>query len=221
MLETYITKLKKSHMTPFIIFLMIIIIIFNALGLILSNGWADVPTMIYVLFGIWFISCLIIMKQDSYNNIKVDKFSALRYLLVNLFAGYIQLVAFTAGYILGNAYTHWNVLNYWLWVQFAIFISFLGLVLFCINEFHIVVKNAKTSLRILAILLKLVSIILIIYINFIAPEIGEETLYIWSVIIVLIVIDAFLIRSFFFYALVVGTLNGDFEQPGNASISEE
>lgn len=36
-------------------------------------------------------------------------------------------------------------------------------------------------------------------------------MFIWSVIIVLIVIDAFLIRSFFFYSLVVGTLNGNFD----------
>ncbi|UWF56647.1 DUF5079 family protein [Staphylococcus hyicus] len=221
MLETYITNLKKSHMKPFVIFLMLLLGIFYTLALVYTQAWSEVPITIYVTLSIWIISCLVIMKQDSFNNIKMNALSALRYLLVNLFVGYMQLIATSVGYILGNAYTHWDLLDYWLWVQFAIFISFLGLVLFCINEFHIMVKKAKISLNILAVLLKLFSIGLIIYISLTAPSIGDEKVYFWLVIVNLIPIDAFLIRSFFFYALVVGTLNGDFEQPGNASIIEE
>lgn len=102
-------------------------------------------------------------EKDSFNNIKMNVLSALRYLLVNLFVDYMQLVSTSVGYILGNAYTHWDLFDYWLWVQLAIFISFLGLVLFCINEFHIIVNDAKASLNILAVLLKLFSIGLIIY----------------------------------------------------------
>ncbi|UXU59455.1 DUF5079 family protein [Staphylococcus agnetis] len=221
MLETYITNLKKSYLKPFVIFLMLLLGIFNTLAMVYTQAWSEVPITIYVTLSIWIISCLVIMKQDSFNNIKVNKLSAFRYLIVNLFVGYMQLIATSVGYILGNAYTHWDLLDYWLWVQFAIFISFLSLVLFCINEFHIIVKDAKASLNILAVLLKLFSIGLIIYISLTAPSIGDEKVYFWLVIVNLIPIDAFLIRSFFFYSLVVGTLNGDFEQPRNASISEE
>ncbi|MCE5044130.1 DUF5079 family protein [Staphylococcus chromogenes] len=211
MLETYITKLKKSYLKPFVIFLMLLLGIFYTLAMVFTQAWSEVPITIYVTLGIWFISCLIIMKQDSFNNIKVNKLSAFRYLLVNLFVGYMQLVATSVGYILGNAYTHWDLFEYWLWVQFAIFISFMGLALFCVNEFHIMVKKAKVSLNILAVLLKLFSIGLIIYISLTAPSIGDEKVYFWLVIVNLIPIDAFFIRSFFFYALVIGILNGDLD----------
>ena len=211
MLETYITKLKKSYLKPFVIFLMLLLGIFYTLAMVFTQAWAEVPITIYVTLGVWLISCVVIMKQDSFNNIKVNKLSALRYLVVNLFVGYMQLVATSVGYILGNAYTHWDLLDYWLWIQLAIFISFIGLVLFCINEFHIIVKKAKASLNILAILLKLASIGLIIYISLTAPSIGDEKVYFWLVIVNLIPIDAFFIRSFFFYALVIGILNGDLD----------
>ncbi|MDP4448437.1 DUF5079 family protein [Staphylococcus hyicus] len=220
MLETYITNLKKSYLKPYVIFLMILLGIFFTLAMIFTQAWSEVPITIYVILGVWLISCLVIMKQDSFNNIKVNKLSAFRYLMVNLFVGYVQLIATSVGYILGNAYTHWDLLDYWLWVQFAIFISFLGLVLFCINEFHIMVKKAKVSLNFLAVLLKLFSIGLIIYISLTAPSIGDEKVYFWLVIVNLVPIDAILIRSFFFYSLVVGTLNGDFEQPGNEKSNE-
>ncbi|NHM92704.1 MULTISPECIES: DUF5079 family protein [Staphylococcus] len=212
MLKTYITNLKKSYLKPYVIFLMILLGIFFTLAMIFTQAWSEVPITIYVTLGIWLISCLVIMKQDSFNNIKVNKLSAFRYLMVNLFVGYMQLIATSVGYILGNAYTHWDLLDYWLWVQFAIFISFLGLVLFCINEFHIIVKDAKASLNILAVLLKLFSIGLIIYIIFTAPSIGDEKVYFLLVIVNLIPIDALLIRSFLNYALFMDELrNGPYK----------
>ncbi|MDT0693149.1 DUF5079 domain-containing protein [Staphylococcus chromogenes] len=174
--------------------------------MVYTQAWSEVPITIYVTLGIWLISCLVIMEQDSFNNIKINKLSAFRYLLVNLFVGYMQLVATSVGYILGNAYTPWDLFEYWLWVQLAIFISFLGLVLFCINEFHIIVNDAKASLNILAVLLKLFSMGLIIYISLTAPNIGDEKVYFWLVIVNLIPIDAILIRSFLNYALFTDEL---------------
>ncbi|SUK17520.1 membrane protein [Staphylococcus agnetis] len=218
MLETYITNLKKSYLKPFVIFLMLLLGIFYTLAMVFTQAWSEVPITIYVTFGIWLISCLVIMKQDSFNNIKVNKFSAFRYLIVNLFVGYMQLIATSVGYILGNAYTHWDLLDYWLWVQFAIFISFLGLVLFCINEFHIIVKDAKASLNILAVLLKILSIGLIIYIILTAPSIGDEKVYFLLVIVNLIPIDALLIRSFLNYALFMDELrNGPYKMESHQS----
>ncbi|PTH62107.1 hypothetical protein BU583_09370 [Staphylococcus agnetis] len=212
MLETYITKLKKSYLKPYVIFLMLLLGVFYTIAMVFTQAWSEVSITIYVTLVVWLISCLVIMKQDSFNNIKVNKLSAFRYLIVNLFVGYMQLIATSVGYILGNAYTHWDLLDYWLWVQFAIFISFLGLVLFCINEFHIIVKDAKASLNILAVLLKLFSIGLIIYIIFTAPSIGDEKVYFLLVIVNLIPIDALLIRSFLNYALFMDELrNGPYK----------
>lgn len=116
---------------------------------------------------------------------------------------------------------HRDVINHWFVLQLFIILSLIGTTLFSLNEFHIILKKAKTWINILAVLFKILSFALILYLDFSLPIVKEENMFIWSVIIVLIVIDAFLIRSFFFYSLVVGTLNGDFEQPGNASISEE
>ncbi|UXU64115.1 DUF5079 family protein [Staphylococcus agnetis] len=221
MLETYITKLKKSHMTPFIIFMMIYIGFFNVIGLFVSNVWNRVPIIIHIMIIIWIVSCLIIIKQDSYNKIKMNQYVALRYLIVNVFAGYMQPIALSVGYVIESAYMHRDVINHWFVLQLFIILSLIGTTLFSLNEFHIILKKAKTWINILAVLFKILSFALILYLNFSLPIVKEENMFIWSVIIVLIVIDAFLIRSFFFYSLVVGTLNGDFEQPGNASISEE
>ncbi|UEX90009.1 DUF5079 family protein [Staphylococcus ratti] len=206
MLETYITNLKKSYMKPFIILLMIITIFCNTLALIVTKAWAEVPIIIYIVLAIWFVSCLVIMKQDSFNNIKVDELSALRYLIVNVFVGYIQVVALSAGYVIGNAYLYWDVLSYWLEMQVAIFMSLLGLIIFSLNEFHIAVKSAKRWLNMIAILLKLGSFGILIYLNFTAPRAGDENLFIWGLVIVIICIDALLLRSFLNYALFTDEL---------------
>ncbi|UEX90010.1 DUF5079 family protein [Staphylococcus ratti] len=221
MLETYITNLKKSYLKPFVIFLMIFIIFLNGLGLIATQAWAEVPIIIYIVLAIWFVSCLVIMKQDSFNNIKVDKSSALRYLVVNVFVGYIQLVAISAGYVIGNAYMHWNVISYWLEMQVAIFMSLLGLVIFSLNEFHIAVKSAKRWLNMIAVLLKLGSFGVLIYLNFTAPRAGDENMFIWLSALFIIGIDGLLVRSFFNYALYVRTLSGELKVPDIEASNED
>ncbi|UEX90015.1 DUF5079 family protein [Staphylococcus ratti] len=221
MLETYITNLKKSYMKPFVIFLMIYIISLNGLALMGTQAWAKVPIIIYIVLAIWFVSCLVIIKQDSFNNIKVDEPSALRYLVVNVFVGYIQVVALSAGYVIWSAHTHWNVLSHWLEMQVAIFMSLLGLIIFSLNEFHIAVKSAKRWLNMIAILLKLGSFGILIYLNFTLPRAGDENLFIWTLVILIICIDALLVRSFFNYALYVRTLSGELKAPDIEASNED
>ncbi|ALN77769.1 DUF5079 family protein [Staphylococcus agnetis] len=221
MLETYITNLKKSHMKPFIIFLMILVLFFNTLMIYGTNAWNKIPIYLYVTYAVWVVFSLILFKQDRFENVKVDELSALRYLTINIIAGYIQPIAVASCYLIGIAFTPWNGITYWFQIIGAVMLSVLAITLFSINEFHLLVKNAKGTLNFIAILIKLVSLGWIAYLAKTVPVTAEENGFIWISILFLLCIDLLILRSFFNYGLVVRTLNGDFEQPGNSSISEE
>lgn len=100
MLETYITNLKKSHMKPFIIFIIIFVLFFDAVILKLSNAWFDILIYLYVIYAIWMIFNVILMFQDSYKNIQINKISALRYLIINNIAGYLQPISMASIYLI-------------------------------------------------------------------------------------------------------------------------
>ncbi|WP_169710793.1 hypothetical protein [Staphylococcus lutrae] len=200
---------------------MILIILFNGLALAFTKAWSEVPVTIYVVLVAWFISCLVIMKQDSVKNIKVDELVTLRYLIVNLVVAYMQPVAFSTGYVIGNAYTFWNTLDDWLIIQVPIVISCVSTVLFSLNEFHLAVKRAKTRLNIIAVLLKLISFILIIYFTFKVPSVGEEYTYIWTLVVLIIPIDGYVLRSFFYYGLYIRTHRGEFDSSNIEQSDEE
>ncbi|MCO4329319.1 DUF5079 family protein [Staphylococcus hyicus] len=218
MLETYITNLKKSHMKPFVVLLMIIIAFFSISTLYVTKTWADLPIYIYTILVIWFLSCIVIFKQDSFKNVKIGRSAALRYLLVNVFVGYMQIITFSSLYVIEMTRTHGNVTDDWLGVVLAILLSLIGLVLFCLNEFHIIVNEARRWLNVLAIFLKIVSLGMILYFNFKVPVTSDENMYIWLLIVLIICIDALLIRSFLNYALFMDELrNGPYKMESHQS----
>ncbi|UXU59454.1 DUF5079 family protein [Staphylococcus agnetis] len=221
MLETYTKNLKKSHMKPFIIFIIIFVLFFDMVILNLSNAWFDIPIYLYVTYAIWMIFNVILMFQDSYKNIQINKISALRYLIINNIAGYLQPIAMASIYLICIIKTPWHGLMYLYSIIGAVILSFLAILIFSLNEFHIVVKKAKISINIFDIILKLISLAWIGYLFWTVPSMAEENNFIGMSIIVILCIDLLILRSFFNYGLVVRTLNGDFEQPGNSSISEE
>lgn len=212
MLETYATNLKKSYLKPFIIFLMILIIFFNSLMIYFTKIWNDIPIYLYFTYAIWMVFNLIIFKLDSFDNVKVNKVSATRYLIINVITGYIQPIAVASCYLIGIVFTPWNGVFYWINIIGAVLLSVVAICIFSLNEFHLVVDKAKTSLNLLAILIKLASLGWLAYLAMTVPITAEENSFIWVSILFLLCIDLLILRSFFNYALVVRTLNGDFEE---------
>lgn len=206
MLETYITNLKKSYLKPFIIFLMILIILFNSLMIYFTNIWNKIPIYLYITYAIWLLFNFIIFKQDSFDNVKVNKISATRYLIVNVISGYIQPIAVASCYLIGIVFTPWNGIIYWLNIIGAVLLSVVAIFIFSINEFHIVVEKAKTSLNLLAILIKLVSLGWLAYLAMTVPITAEENSFIWVSILFLLCIDLLILRSFLNYALFTDEL---------------
>ncbi|WP_194746552.1 DUF5079 family protein [Staphylococcus chromogenes] len=206
MLETYITNLKKSYLKPFIIFLMILIILFNSLMVYFTNIWNKIPIYLYITYAIWLLFNFIIFKQDSFDNVKVNKISATRYLIVNVISGYIQPIAVASCYLIGIVFTPWNGIIYWLNIIGAVLLSVVAIFIFSINEFHIVVEKAKTSLNLLAILIKLVSLGWLAYLAMTVPITAEENSFIWVSILFLLCIDLLILRSFLNYALFTDEL---------------
>ncbi|UXU64123.1 DUF5079 family protein [Staphylococcus agnetis] len=206
MLETYVTNLKKSYLKPFIIFLMILIVIFNAVMIYSTNIWNDIPIYLYITYAIWMLFNLIIFKQDSFDNIKVSKASAIRYLIINVISGYLQPIAVASCYLIGIVFTPWNGIIYWMNIIGAVLLSVLAIFIFSINEFHIVVDKAKTSLNMLAILIKLASLGWLAYLAMTVPTTAEENSFIWVSILFLLCIDLLIIRSFLNYALFTDEL---------------
>lgn len=212
MLETYATNLKKSYLKPFIIFLMILIVLFNSVMIYSTNIWNDIPIYLYITYAIWMLFNLIIFKQDSFDNIKVSKASAIRYLIINVISGYLQPIAVASCYLIGIVFTPWNGIIYWMNIIGAVLLSVVAISIFSLNEFHLIVDKAKTSLNLLAILIKLASLGWLAYLAITVPTTAEENSFIWVSILFLLCIDLLVLRSFFNYALVIRTLNGDFEE---------
>ena len=128
-------------------------------------------------------------KQDSFKNVQIDRSVALRYLLVNVFVGYMQIITFSSLYVIEMTRTHWNVTDDWIEVVLAILLSLLGLVFFCVNEFHIIVNETKRWLNVLAIFLKIASMGMILYLNFKVPVTSDENMYIWLLIVLIILLN--------------------------------
>ncbi|MCD8904377.1 DUF5079 family protein [Staphylococcus chromogenes] len=212
MLETYATNLKKSYLKPFIIFLMILIILFNSVMIYSTNIWNDIPFYLYITYAIWMIFNLIIFKLDSFENVKANKVSATKYLIINVITGYIQPIAVASCYLIGIVFTPWNGIFYWINIIGAVLLSVVAISIFSLNEFHLIVDKAKTSINLLAILTKLASLGWLAYLAITVPTTAEENSFIWVSILFLLCIDLLVLRSFFNYALVIRTINGDFEE---------
>ncbi|MCO4342018.1 DUF5079 family protein [Staphylococcus agnetis] len=218
MIETYVTNLKKSYLKPFIIFLMILIVIFNSVMIYSTNIWNDIPNYLYITYAIWMIFNLIIFKQDSFDNIKVSKASAIRYLTINVISGYLQPIAVASCYLIGIVFTPWSGIIYWMNIIGAVLLSVVAISIFSINEFHIVVDEAKTSLNLLAILIKLASLGWLAYLAMTVPTTAEENSFIWVSILFLLCIDLLILRSFLNYALFMDELrNGPYKMESHQS----
>lgn len=218
MLETYATNLKKSYLKPFIIFLMILIVLFNSVMIYSTNIWNDIPIYLYITYAIWMIFNLIIFKQDSFDNIKVSEASAIRYLIINVISGYLQPIAVASCYLIGIVFTPWSGIIYWMNIIGAVLLSVVAISIFSINEFHIVVDKAKTSLNMLAILIKLASLGWLAYLAMTVPTTAEENSFIWVSILFLLCIDLLIIRSFLNYALFMDELrNGPYKMESHQS----
>ncbi|MBY7665499.1 DUF5079 family protein [Staphylococcus agnetis] len=218
MLETYATNLKKSYLKPFIIFLIILIILFNSVMIYSTNIWNDIPIYLYITYAIWMVFNLIIFKQDSFDNIKVSKASAIRYLIINVISGYLQPIAVASCYLIGIVFTPWSGIIYWMNIIGAVLLSVVAISIFSINEFHIVVDEAKTSLNLLAILIKLASLGWLAYLAMTVPTTAEENSFIWVSILFLLCIDLLILRSFLNYALFMDELrNGPYKMESHQS----
>ncbi|MCO4362673.1 DUF5079 family protein [Staphylococcus agnetis] len=218
MIETYVTNLNKSYLKPFIIFLMILIVIFNSVMIYSTNIWNDIPNYLYITYAIWMIFNLIIFKQDSFDNIKVSKASAIRYLTINVISGYLQPIAVASCYLIGIVFTPWSGIIYWMNIIGAVLLSVVAISIFSINEFHIVVDEAKTSLNLLAILIKLASLGWLAYLAMTVPTTAEENSFIWVSILFLLCIDLLILRSFLNYALFMDELrNGPYKMESHQS----
>ncbi|MCE4966979.1 hypothetical protein BU679_08630 [Staphylococcus chromogenes] len=185
---------------------MILIILFNSLMIYFTNIWNKIPIYLYITYAIWLLFNFIIFKQDSFDNVKVNKISATRYLIVNVISGYIQPIAVASCYLIGIVFTPWNGIIYWLNIIGAVLLSVVAIFIFSINEFHIVVEKAKTSLNLLAILIKLVSLGWLAYLAMTVPITAEENSFIWVSILFLLCIDLLILRSFLNYALFTDEL---------------
>lgn len=183
-----------------------------------TNIWNDIPNYLYITYAIWMIFNLIIFKQDSFDNIKVSKASAIRYLTINVISGYLQPIAVASCYLIGIVFTPWSGIIYWMNIIGAVLLSVVAISIFSINEFHIVVDEAKTSLNLLAILIKLASLGWLAYLAMTVPTTAEENSFIWVSILFLLCIDLLILRSFLNYALFMDELrNGPYKMESHQS----
>ncbi len=100
----------------------------------------------------------------------------------------------------------------------AIILSFLAILIFSLNEFHIVHKKARSSMNIFAIILKLISLAWIGYLCWTVPTMAEENNFFGMSIIVISCIDLLILRSFFSYALFMDEFrNGPYKMESHQS----
>ncbi|HCJ4549994.1 TPA: DUF5079 family protein, partial [Staphylococcus aureus] len=137
--------------------------------------------------------------QEKSGEVKVEKSNVIRYLTLNVVAGYSMVLLVASIYVFGVAGYGFDVFNYWLGIILMLFVSWFALFLFYKNEFDS--ENPNKAVNVIAIIIKLSAFGGLFYIRTVVPNTADEEKFITLSILINIAVDLLLVRSYFNYAL--------------------
>ncbi|MDT0693155.1 DUF5079 family protein [Staphylococcus chromogenes] len=197
----YINDIKKAYITPLSILIIAVMSIMNAVVIIANIDTIQIP-FYYVLFLIVVVIINIIsIIKEKMKKVYYTKKAALVYLIITILAGYSLPLLVSSFFMTGPMTQSLNVVGYWLIVMILTFLSFLAVHIFVVREFRITTRFDSITVRIFAVLLKLASMIGLIYMSWIVPSVAEENRSIGISVLIIIASDLLIIRNYFSYSM--------------------
>ena len=129
--------------------------------------------------------------------VKTNKAALIRYIIISTLCGYSLSISCSSVYVFGATTNGYDVFDYWLIIIIANVISLIGFNIFVISEFGLIQSLSGSAGNIMGIAITLGGFGILIYLSRIVPYTAEENDFIWMSIIVILMVDLLIGRSYF------------------------
>lgn len=198
-IQEIVGNIKRAYLTPLIIFVILFSLFFDLIMYFYGNLQWKLPIYLDVFLIFAAVVFILMYFQEKSGEVKVEKSNVIRYLTLNVVAGYSMVLLVASIYVFGVAGYGFDVFNYWLGIILMLFVSWFALFLFYKNEFDS--ENPNKTVNVIAIIIKLSAFGGLFYIRTVVPNTADEEKFITLSILINIAVDLLLVRSYFNYAL--------------------
>ena len=202
-MEKEITKeeiahnIKNPYITPVAILMNILALVLYSIMFFPQHLLYKLPKYIYIFLLFWLIINVISYVQEKSKKVKTDKGTLIRYIIISTLCGYSVSIAIASVYVFGATVNGDDVFDYWLIIIIANVISLIGFNIFVISEFGLIQSLSGSAGNIMGIVVALCGFGILIYLSRIVPYTAEENNFIWISILVILMVDLLIGRSYF------------------------
>ncbi|ARJ16825.1 MULTISPECIES: DUF5079 family protein [Staphylococcus] len=202
-MEKEITKeeiahnIKNPYITPVAILMNILALVLYSIMFFPQHLLYKLPKYIYIFLLFWLIINVISYVQEKSKKVKTDKGTLIRYIIISTLCGYSVSIAIASVYVFGATVNGDDVFDYWLIIIIANVISLIGFNIFVISEFGLIQSLSGSAGNIIGIVVALGGMGILIYLSRIVPYTAEENNFIWISILVILMVDLLIGRSYF------------------------
>ena len=202
-MEKEITKeeiahnIKNPYITPVAILMNILALVLYSIMFFPQHLLYKLPKYIYIFLLFWLIINVISYVQEKSKKVKTDKGTLIRYIIISTLCDYSVSIAIASVYVFGATVNGDDVFDYWLIIIIANVISLIGFNIFVISEFGLIQSLSGSAGNIMGIVVALCGFGILIYLSRIVPYTAEENDFIWMSIIVILMVDLLIGRSYF------------------------
>ena len=154
------------------------------------------PIYVYILV-FWVVINIISYLQEKSKKVKTNKAALIRYIIISTLSGYSLSISCSSVYVFGATTNGYDVFDYWLIIIIANVISLIGFNIFVISEFGLIQSLSGSAGNIMGIVVALGGFGILIYLSRIVPYTDNENNFIWMSIIVILMINLLIGRSYF------------------------
>ncbi|OHS18184.1 DUF5079 family protein [Staphylococcus sp. HMSC55D02] len=190
-------NIKNPYITPVAILMNILALVLYSIMFFPQHLLYKLPKYIYIFLLFWLIINVISYVQEKSKKVKTDKGTLIRYIIISTLCGYSVSIAIASVYVFGATVNGDDVFDYWLMIIIANVISLIGFNIFVISEFGLIQSLSGSAGNIIGIVVALGGMGILIYLSRIVPYTAEENNFIWISILVILMVDLLIGRSYF------------------------
>ncbi|MDU0997001.1 MAG: DUF5079 family protein [Staphylococcus lugdunensis] len=190
-------NIKNPYITPVAILMNILALVLYSIMFFPQHLLYKLPKYIYIFLFFWLIINVISYVQEKSKKVKTDKGTLIRYIIISTLCGYSVSIAIASVYVFGATVNGDDVFDYWLIIIIANVISLIGFNIFVISEFGLIQSLSGSAGNIIGIVVALGGMGILIYLSRIVPYTAEENNFIWISILVILMVDLLIGRSYF------------------------
>ena len=202
-MEKEITKeeiahnIKNPYITPVAILMNILALVLYSIMFFPQHLLYKLPIYMYIFLVFWVVINIISYLQEKSKKVKTNKAALIRYIIISTLSGYSLSISCSSVYVFGATTNGYDVFDYWLIIIIANVISLIGFNIFVISEFGLIQSLSGSAGNIMGIVVALCGFGILIYLSRIVPYTAEENNFIWISILVILMVDLLIGRSYF------------------------